>query len=187
MNIALKSSKIYLNYFIVLLLKQRVNNLRLIIVDDKLKAILNFAFFKTLKQLEIYLDKIDYLRQYVAYYAQKTQILQDKKTKLLQNAFSKENFRQQHSRKTIVDNSSNAKINLFNQFQSTFNRSIFLIHFEKIKILYINVNTLKKREFEVIMYYIKIERKLSATFSTRNEIEFIMFFNKMLFFVESKY
>ena len=71
MNITLKTSKIFLDYFIISLLNQRIDSLRMIIAIDKLKTIFNLIFSQTLKQLKIYLDKIEWLRSYVSYYAQK--------------------------------------------------------------------------------------------------------------------
>ena len=59
MNIALKLIKIYLNYSIVTLLNQKINNLKLIIVEKKLKAIFKLRFSITLKLLKIYLKFIE--------------------------------------------------------------------------------------------------------------------------------
>ena len=95
--------------------------MRLTTIDDKLKAILSLVFFKTLKQLKTYLDKTKYLRQYVTYYAQKTQALQERKTKLLKRASIKDKSRQHHSRNTIVNDFFEMKIDLFNQLQIAFN------------------------------------------------------------------
>ena len=88
-NIVIKTSKTYLNYSTIVLLNQRVDSFDLFIVDDKLKIIRDLQFSRIFKHLEIYLDKIEYLRQYVAYYAQKTIALQQRKTRLLRKAFSK--------------------------------------------------------------------------------------------------
>ena len=94
MNIALKISKIFLNYFTISLLNQRVDNLSMIIIVDKLKIIFNLVFSQTFKQLKTYLSKIEYFRQYVFYYTQKTLLFQQRKTRLFQDTFNKSKFRQ---------------------------------------------------------------------------------------------
>ena len=59
MNIVFKSSKIYFEYFIVALLKQKVNNLKLITIKKKLKIISKLKFFIIFKLFEIYLKLIE--------------------------------------------------------------------------------------------------------------------------------
>ena len=54
MNIALKSLKIFLSYFTITLLNQKMNDLSLAIVDEKLKIIFKlkiFSYTKALKNL----------------------------------------------------------------------------------------------------------------------------------------
>ena len=155
MNIALKISKIFLDYSIISLLSQRIDSLKMIIAIDKLKAIFNLVFSQTLKQLKIYLDKIEWFRQYVSYYAQKILSLQKRKIRLLRYAFIKEQSRQQHSRRISIDDSSSTEINVFNQLQRFFSRFTFLIHFDKIKMLYIDIDVNKKRNYDVIIYHVK--------------------------------
>ena len=59
MNMILKFNKIYLEYFIVVLFDQKVNNFKFIIVKKKLKIIFKFRFSVTLKQLKTYLNFIE--------------------------------------------------------------------------------------------------------------------------------
>ncbi len=56
MNITLKIVKIYLEYFIIVLLDQKVDNLELFTIENKLKTIAKMFFLKILKNLETYLD-----------------------------------------------------------------------------------------------------------------------------------
>ena len=58
-NISLLSKKLFLNNFTIALLKQKVNVFDLIIVNEKLKAIIKLDFFYTFKKLKIYLSLID--------------------------------------------------------------------------------------------------------------------------------
>lgn len=75
MNIVIKLNKIFLNYSTIALLDQKIDNLDFIIAKNKLTIIRKLRFSRTLKYLEIYLDKTNYLCQYVSYYVQKTKSL----------------------------------------------------------------------------------------------------------------
>ena len=72
MNIIFKINKIFFDYSIISLLDQRVDSLKLTIATNKFETILVLVFFQIFKQLKIYLNKIEWLRQYVSYYIQKT-------------------------------------------------------------------------------------------------------------------
>ena len=52
-------------------------------------------------------------------------------------------------------------------------------------IIYINVNVFKYRDFDVVIYYLKFETNFN--YFKHNEIEFILFLNRMLIFVEKRY
>ena len=87
-NLSLK--KFFLKYFIVSLLSQKIDVFDLTIAIDKLKIIVKLNFFYTLKNLKIYLELIDWLRDFIFYYAQKIDVLQKRKTLLLrQFSFNK--------------------------------------------------------------------------------------------------
>ena len=68
-NIVIKSFKTYLDYSTVQLLDQKIDSLDMTIVKNKIETIVVLSFSHILKHLEIYLEKIDYLRSYVTYYA----------------------------------------------------------------------------------------------------------------------
>ena len=70
-----------------------MNSLKLTIVEKKLKVIFDLRFSLILKYLKTYLSKTNYFRQYVLYYAQKTNNFQRKKTQLLKNVFFKKKSR----------------------------------------------------------------------------------------------
>ena len=58
-DIILSSKNFFLDYFIVTLLDQKINALKLITAIDKLKIILKLNFSYTLKDLKSYLNFID--------------------------------------------------------------------------------------------------------------------------------
>ena len=191
MNIALKASKTFLGYPTISLLGQRVDSLGLTTAADKLEAILALAFPQTLKQLETYLGKTGWLRQYVPYYAQKALPLQERKTRLLRQAPNKGRPRQQHSRRTPVDDPSPTEIDAFNQLQGAFSRPTFLVHFDKTRVLYIDVDASKERGFGIMVYHVKPKDGQEVIVTSippkRTDVEPIMFLSKVLSPAESRY
>jgi DNA-binding ferritin-like protein (Dps family) len=99
-DIKLNSCKIFLNFFSVTLLNQHVDEFELHAIKDKIAAIFNWKFSSTFKVLKIYLEFIEWLRDYVVWYAQKAKFLQERKTMLLKNfSFNKESVKKHiHSR-----------------------------------------------------------------------------------------
>ena len=80
MNIYLLSRKSFLDYPSIQLLSQKIDILKLATAEEKLVVITNLFFSRTLAQLKKYLDFIEYLRQYIAYYVGITKPLQLRKT-----------------------------------------------------------------------------------------------------------
>ena len=68
-NLYFFSKKKFFGYLSVALLKQKIDTLKLATAKNKLAAIIKLAFFKTFKQLKYYLNLIEYLRQYIFYFA----------------------------------------------------------------------------------------------------------------------
>ena len=75
MNIIIKINKTFLKYSTIALLDLKINNLNIIIINEKLVAIQSLRFLILLKYLKTYFDKIEYFRQYVSYNVQKTKLL----------------------------------------------------------------------------------------------------------------
>ena len=59
MNIVIKSIKTYLNYFLIVLFDQKMNNLNLITIEKKLKIIFKLQFLNSFKLLKFYLNLIE--------------------------------------------------------------------------------------------------------------------------------
>ena len=82
-DINLFFKKFFFDYFTIALLDQKIDVFDLIIAIDKLKIIIKLNFSYTLKNLKIYLNFTEWLREFVTFYAQKTNALQRRKTFLL--------------------------------------------------------------------------------------------------------
>ena len=59
-NIVIKLFKTYLNYLIVFLFEQRIDNFDLITIEKKIETIRDFKFFRTFKNLKNYFEKTKY-------------------------------------------------------------------------------------------------------------------------------
>ena len=82
-NISLNFINIFLIYFEITLLEQRINVFDLTTTKNILKAIVLLKISKTFAKFEIYLKLIDYIKQYIHYYVSLFRFLQDFKTSLL--------------------------------------------------------------------------------------------------------
>ena len=58
LNVILKTLKLFLEFFLAILLKQHVNILNITIISEKIKTISSLNFLIILKVLEIYLELI---------------------------------------------------------------------------------------------------------------------------------
>ena len=68
----------FFDYFTIALLNQKIDAFEFIIVANKLIVIIKLNFFYTFKNFEIYFDLIDWLRDFIIWYAQKMKFFQRK-------------------------------------------------------------------------------------------------------------
>ncbi len=106
MRISMKETKIYLEYSSIILLDQQVNSFDMIISEERIAAIWDLSFPETLKNLEKYLGLTDWLWQYVSYYTQVSELLQDRKTALLCDDSMSDQTRKNYSKKISIINAS---------------------------------------------------------------------------------
>jgi hypothetical protein len=82
--------------------------------------------------------------------------------------------------------SSQAELTTYDYLQNFFAQIKFLVHFELIRILYINVNVFKKREFEAMIFHVKRDSRQETIFKRIN-IESILFLSKCLIKAKIRY
>ena len=187
LNIFLSSIKSFLKYSSVQLLEQKVNAFELTTTTEKIEAIVKLNFFKTLKNLEIYFDFIEWLRHYVLYFAQKFNALQIRKTNLLKlTSSNKESFRKTYASRTDIHNVIFLKLEFYQQIQKSFSRQKFLFHFTFNKTLYIDMNASKSYEFDVMIYHTAVFYD-DLTNINRIHVQFILFLSKMLTSAKQRY
>lgn len=85
----------------------------------------------------------------------------------------------------MLKNFTNKKLNFYRQVQNFFKRTSFLIHFDCNRVLYIDIDVSKQRDFKSIIYYLKLDVNLKK--SRCFDIESIMFLSRLLNLVETRY
>lgn len=183
MNIFIKPNKIYLGYSFVALLEQKMNNLKLITTKKKLEAIFKLRFSITLKLLKWYLELTRWIRNYVLYYAQLLNSLQIRKILMLCDSSSKGIARKRFNLDIRLNIFFEVKLQTYRSLQEIFSKSIFLVHHDRIRQLYVDVDASHEREFGAIVFYVKDDK----TIFSKKDIEFILFLSRMLTSIESRY
>jgi len=144
-------------------------------------------FSKNLCDLEIYLELTNWLWQYILYYVYITELLQECKTMLIRQVFQKNHLWQVFVRKILINSSSKKKLKVYQCLQMQFAQDLFLIHFNFKKILYIDLNALKKQDFEVMLFHLKENWLYSENSLSRNLIKSIIFLSRKLNSAEKNY
>ena len=92
-NIFIKSTKIYLKYSNVALFDQKINSLKFVIFEKKLKTIAKLHFSRIFRQLKTYLSLTNWLRDYISHYVDVFKSFQNRKIEFFRNEFVVENVR----------------------------------------------------------------------------------------------
>jgi len=168
LRVCLTSTKSFLKYSFVFLLKQKIDGFELTTLMKKLVIINSFRFSQSFKKLETYIELIEYLRNYVSYYAQMTESLQKRKTALSKEV-SKDlnNARKTKTSRIFLVNSIKKKLNVFQLLQKQFQKLSVLTHYNSNLSLYVNLNAFKVYDFNAIMYHIIDEKSRSILFLSR--------------------
>ena len=154
-NISIKSIKIFIDYFFVFLLDQKINFLKLITIVEKFKIIVKLRFLFNLRQLKSYLSFIDWMRDYISFYVDINKSFQKRKIELLRYDFSIKNARRFYVFKTRLKKSFELKIIFFKILQNMLTKFFYFVHVNNKRQLFINLNVNKKFDFDAHLYYIK--------------------------------
>lgn len=149
------------------LLKQRVDEFELTISAEKLEAISNFQFSKSLKKLKSYLSLIEWLRQYVSYYAQAADSLQKWKTSLRRSILNELDRARKSKIADMSFDETKKEISTFNYLQEQFRKFTILTHFHSKLQLYADLNVSKVYDFDAIIYHILMKKICSILFLSR--------------------
>ena len=127
LNISIKLIKVFLSYSNVVLLKQRVDELKLSTTKKKLKVIVSLKFSNILKNLKHYLKLTKYIRNHIYYYFAIVKSLQNLKTILLKTT-SVDSKRRQFINKVKIS-STQKELLFFEILQNVLSKSTMLFHF----------------------------------------------------------
>ena len=158
-NVTLSPRKSFLNYPSVRLLGQKVDALGLATAEEKLAAITNLAFPKTLSALEKYLGLTGYLRQYIAHYAAIVKPLQERKTLLGRSVKVAGNARKRATSRTVLTTPTPRELNAYHQLQKMFASPTLLHHFDPHQQLYIDLDASKEFGFGAYIYHADMKDK----------------------------
>ena len=122
----------------------------------------------------------------MSYYTQIVESLQNRKTIFLKKESIKNNLKKTFSKRTSIDQSINAKYQSYKYLQIKFSKSSFLIHFEAMKSTFVDVDVSKKN-FKIMIFYVQSDSKKNDIIIIKNEIQSIMFLNKILIDAETRY
>ena len=185
-RISLAVTKSFLAYSSVTLLDQRVDSLNMSTTVEKIVAIISLRFSLNLRDLEIFMRFTDWLRSSISRYAQRVQSLQKRKITLTKSVTVSDSARKRQAIKTHLYDFTYEKRVVFRNLQTAFASSIFLIHFDRKRRLYIDLNVFKQWDFAAIVYHVLSDSFSDVTYS-RTVIQSIMFFSRCLNEVEKNY
>jgi hypothetical protein len=189
-GMTIKGAKTFLGYPSIVLLGQRVNGFGMTTSEERVAAIRNLTFPKTLKDLETYLGCTGWLRQYIPYYAQLTEPLQNRKTRLLRKGPKAGAARKDYAKKTSIDDVSNLETESFKAIQRNFDRPTFLHHQDSKRRLYIDLDASKQYGFGVMIYHMKDDEGEPLDHTAKGNyqrVQPILFLSKILTDAETRY
>ena len=113
LEITFKKIKTHLDYSSIILLDQQVDDFDMTSSKKQIAALQDLSFSKTLKNLKIYLDLTEWFYQYISYYAQWTELLQNRKTALLCKDSTADQTRKNYLKKILISDVSKFEKKIF--------------------------------------------------------------------------
>ena len=105
---------------------------------------------------------------------------------LLRSSLSnKDKQKKIYNQRIVLKNFIDEKFNFYRLLQKTFSKISFFIHFNRDRVLYIDINVLKQQDFDIMIYHFKVNvdsEKFRAI-----DIKFILFLSRLLNIAEFKY
>ena len=99
-----------------------------------------------------------------------------------------DNARKTFFNRIKINNSTSLKLKFFRTLQSLFFESSYLIHHDRHRQLFVDLNVNKKFDFDAMIYHVKFFAKWNdKNYSSRKSLKSIFFFNRFLIFVETRY
>ena len=93
----------------------------------------------------------------MSYYVYITKSLQQHKTLLARSALLKKESHTCYFKTAILHVITKKKNKTYQNLQAQFAQALFLIHFDNVQTLYINIDAFKKHSFDIMLFHIKDE------------------------------
>ena len=203
---SLAPTKSFLGFPSVMLLGQRVDSLGMSTAEEKIKAITTLKFPASLRDLESFLGLTGWLRNSIPRYAQRAQPLQERKTSLTQTMTSSilsDQFRQTTASDQASSTSKRqlagparkrtstklrydptpAEVAAFQDLQNAFRSPTFLMHYDRKRRLYVDIDASKVWGFAAMVYHAKGETAMPA----KTDVQAILFLSKSINAAERNY
>lgn len=189
-GLSLSAKKSFLGYPSVELLGHRVDGLGMATTEQRIEAIQNIKMPTTLKNLEHYLGLTGWLRPFIPFYAQVSEPLQAKKTRLLAEGRKKgitSKTRKGYTTRTVIDAEPTER-EAYQKLQALLTRPRFLYHFNPDKTLFIKLDASKERGFGVMIFHLEKDTdKVELTKLAAHSIQPVAFLSKLLGSAERNY
>ena len=98
---------------------------------------------------------------------------------------NKNKTRKQYSQRTVLENPSDEELESYRQLQESFSNAGFLVHFDKNRMLYIDIDASKRRGFGTMIYHLKPDANPEKP--QRTDVEPILFLSRLLNSAETRY
>ena len=99
-----------------------------------------------------------------------------------------DNVRKKNFNRIKINNSTSLKLKFFHTLQSLLFESSYLISHDRHRQLFVDLNVIKKFDFDAMIYHVKSFAKWNdKDYSSRKSLKSIFFFNRFLIFVETRY
>ncbi|RJE17221.1 Integrase core domain protein, partial [Aspergillus sclerotialis] len=141
-NVAIAPHKSFIGYPDVQLLGQRVDAMGLTTTEDKIKAVQELKFPRTLSDLEA-----------ISVWSHASR----RKTLLLKGSPAAGRSRKAFTERKLLEQPSSAELQAFQTIQQEFARPLFLHHFDESKQLYIDIDSSKVHGHGAILYHVNAE------------------------------
>ena len=165
-----------------------MNSLKFVIFEKKMKTIAKLHFSRIFRQLEIYLDSTNWLRDYISHYANIFKSFQNRKIEFFRNEFVVENVRRIYFNKIRFQYFIEQKLTSFDVLQNILTKSFYLIYSNTKKQLFLDFDVNKKFDFDVMLYYMKkLFYKNDDKYFSRYVIESILFLSWFITNAKLKY
>ena len=102
---------------------------------------------------------------------------------MLKNSLMKNNTRKRFSNNNRLNIFIEIEIVFYKTIQNFFFKFTFFVHYNRTRQLYVDINAFHERDFDVTIFHVKNDKKIFI----KNNIEFILFFNKIFTLIEIKY